>query len=173
MGKILRMDNVAARPDAGGPAPSARLAGPLRSDEQRAMGHGAQRPAATSSWSSRLKQGFRVTGWFKRGELEELVRASTAKSEAIDPFSGPVASDVVVEPESLTAEDRSSLSLDPDAWPSLRILKRGGFPADPIDARVSSREVTRARPPSRRTLALLACMVAIGVGIAAWRGWPY
>ena len=67
---------------------------------------------ANSSPASGRGRLFRITGWFRRGELEEVAREEAAEIAASDPLAGPVTTDVVIEEGSLTRADHQRLSLD-------------------------------------------------------------
>ena len=88
-------------------------------------------------WSNPIKNGFRVTGWFKQGEIEELVRSAAASTDAQDPFAGPVAGPIVVEDATLTAGDHTRLSLGADADAALA----PSLPAALLADRMSDQEM--------------------------------
>ena len=122
----------------------------------------------TTSWSDKLKIGklknsFRVTAWFKRGEIEELVRTAAAKSEAVDPFAGPVATDAVVEDSAITRGDHDRLSLNTGATPSTESAMPGELPAALTADRMSDKQMLAELTRSR----LYVIIGGASVGIAA------
>ena len=127
-----------------------------------------------TSWSSQLKKGFRVTGWFKQGEIEEMVRTSAASSEAKDPFAGLVAGPIVVEDASLTAGDHARLSLNNDANPSLQPSIPGPGPGPgpgPLPAaltadRMSDKEMFAELDHSRSYTVIAGVLVGVAAIIA-------
>ena len=122
----------------------------------------------SASWSSQLKKGFRVTGWFKQGEIEEMVRTAAASSEAKDPFAGLVAGSIVVEDSSLTAADHERLTLNNDANPSIQPHPPGPsqLPAALTADRMSDKEMFAELDHSRSYTVIAGALVGLAAVIA-------
>ena len=113
------------------------------------------------SVTNKLKNGFRLTGWFKRGEIEELARTAAAISEAVDPLSGPVASEAVVEDSTITTKDHERLSLKTPGMQSIQNFQSGPLPAELTANRMSDKQVIAELNGSRLYL-IGGCVFGLG-----------
>lgn len=139
---------VAPAPEAK-PAPSALQSAPTPANVPAASKNGqvAAKPAAAPAPAARApaaatakaspgakaagkKGGFRETGWFKKGELEEEFAKKAAEMQKDDPLAGPSMTEPVVDESSITAEDRARLSLSTGHTQAMPVIKAVALPGE-------------------------------------------
>ena len=110
------------------------------------------------------KKGFRETGWFKKGELEEEFAQRAAKeANPDDPLSGPAQIEAVVENESLTDDDERRLSLKTGRTEAMPIIKA---PVKMPGERMSDEDILAEVDGSKKGLVIGGVVVAV-IAIAA------
>ena len=112
------------------------------------------------------KKGFRVTAWFKRGEIEQELAKTAALQSTTDSLAGAVAVEAVVSDASLTSGDHSRLTLDTGSISGMQSV-----PPQPlvVGQRMSDEEIVAEIGGShRRKLLAVAAMALLAALVGAY-----